>query len=235
MAERLQPEHITPEPDHAAPVAQPTEFQILMRKLLNLPESRTEGPAAKTMEELGERVKKDPFSALVEFDAFLRGRKTGNLTDWSARNVTNAMIAGAATSVDRLDSFTEGLNSTPPGAAFSAVIEYITDTAISAGTNYLMEKATGVNGVRYASPLSEVISTAANTVPVLKQFVDGVNVEASLRRAENAPILGALIERTHIAVDRMIDQALETKQGKWFWGLLMVMSKGYNNPKLGKK
>lgn len=235
MAERLQPDHTTPEHVQASPEAQPTDFQLLMRKLLDLPDHRTEGPAAKTMEELSERIKSDPLQAVTELDAYLRRRKTGNLVDWTARNVTNVMINAAATSVDKIDGITESLNSTPPGAMAAAGVEYVTDTLISAGSNFLMEKATGIKGVRYASPLSEIISTGANTMPVFRQYINGVNIEASLRLFESIPVLGALLERGHIAGDRMINQALETQHGKWFSGLLIVMSKGFNNPKSGEK
>lgn len=189
MAERLQPDHTTPEHVHATADAQPTDFQLLMRRLLDLPDHRTEGPAAKTMEELSERIKSDPLQAVTELDAYLRGRKTGNLLDWTARNVTNMMIGIAATSIDRIDSLTGALNTSGPGAMAAAGIEYVTDTLISVGSNFLMEKATGINGVRYASPLSEIISTGINTVPVIRSFVDGVNVEAAFRLVQSAPAL----------------------------------------------
>lgn len=230
MTERLHPEGATPQPEQATrpPEAPPTEFQLFMRKVLDLPDYRTEGPAAKTIKELGESIKDNPLAALKEFDAFLRGRKTGDLKDWTARQITNFMIGAGATGVDRLDSITEALNAHPVGAAAAAGFEYLTDTAISAGTNFLTEKVTGIKGARYASPLAELLSTGANTFPVLRAFVNGVNVESTLRLAQNVPITGALIERAHVAGDRMIDQALESQQGKWFWGLLIVMSKGYN-------
>lgn len=237
MAERLQPDHTTPEHVQAPPEAQPTDFQLLMRRLLlDEPDDRMESTAAKTMEELSERIKSDPMRAITELDAFLRGREPiGGLGDLTARNMTNFFIGGVATSVDRLDSFTEFLKINPPGAMAAAGIEYLTDTAISAGSNFLLEKTTGIKGARYASPLSEIISTYANTVNFFHQFVNGVNVEASLRIIESVPVLGAVLERGHRAGDRMIDQALDTQQGKWFWGLLMVMSKGFNNPKSGEK
>ncbi len=197
MAERLQPDHTTPERIHTIPEAQPTDFQLLMRKLLDLPDYRTEGPAAKTMEELSERIKSDPLQAVTELDAYLRGRKTGNLLDWTARNVTNTMISAAATGADYVDVIIKaplkGLGA--PGEAVGGGVEYVTDTIISAGTNKLAELATGVQGVRYASPLSEFISTALNTVPVFHEYMNGVNMESWFRRTESIPVIGALLER----------------------------------------
>lgn len=227
-----------PESDRFNPKQdQPTEFQLLTRKLLDIPDFRTEGPAAKTVEELSERVKKDPFSALPEFDAYLRGRKVGGLKIWTARNVTNVMISAAATGVDVLDipakALIKSLGAGLFGEAATAGVEYVTDAIISAGTNKLAEATTGVKGVRYASPLSEFISTAANTIPVFHEYMNGVNMESWFRRTESIPVVGALLERGHIAGDRMINHALETQQGKWFWGLLIVMSKGFNNPRKG--
>ncbi len=32
----------------------------------------------------------------------------------------------------------------------------------------------------------------------------------------------------------MIEKALTSKENKWLWGLITVMSKGYNNPKKGE-
>lgn len=240
MAERLQPEHSAPQPEHAAPIAQPTKFQLLMRKLLDLPDYRTEGPAAKTMEELGERVKSDPLQAVTELDAYIRGRKTGNFADWSARFITNFAIGAAATGVDVLDipakALIKALGAGLFGEAAAAGVEYVTDAVISAGTNKLAELATGVQGVRYASPLSETISTFANTISGFHEVTNGVNLESAFRRFESVPILGAALERGHIAGDRMMNQALETQQGKWLWGLIIVMSKGYNkSPQSGEK
>lgn len=233
MTERLHPEGAIPQPEQSARPAEtpPTEFQLFMRKVLDLPDYRTEGPAAKTMEELRERIKEDPFSALTEFDALIRGRKVGDLKMWTARNVTNAMIAAAATGADYIDVIVKaplkGLGA--PGEALGAGVEYVMDTAISVGMNKLAEATTGIKGVRYASPLSEFISTAANTIPVFHEYMNGVNLESWFRRTESIPVFGALLERAHISGDRMIEQALTSKENKWLWGLIIIMSKGYNN------
>lgn len=234
MTERLRSEGAIPQPEQSARPAEapPTEFQLFMRKVLDLPDYRTEGPAAKTMEELGERIKADPLQTITELDAFLRGRKTGGFADWSVRFITNTAIGAAATGVDVLDfpakALVKMLPIGPFGDAIGAGIEYTTDTILSAGTNKLAELTTGVKGIRYASPLSETISTFANTIPGVHDVVNGVNMESALRRLESVPILGAVLEQGHVAGDRMINQAIETQQGKWLWGLLIVMSKGYN-------
>jgi hypothetical protein len=228
------PEPETGQPGHPD---RPTDFQLLMRKFLDLPDYRTQGPAAQTMTELRERIQKDPLSAIKELDAYLRGRTTGNLGDWTARNVMHAIIAAAATGADYIDVIAKAPLKAlgPAGEMLGAGLEYTTDTVISAGANKFVEATTGVKGARYASPLSEFISTAANTIPVFHEYTNGVNLESFLRRTESIPIFGALLERGHIAGDRLINQALENKQSKWFWGLLVIMSKGYNHAKPDQK
>lgn len=221
----IESQNATPNPDQPEPHY--TDFQLFVQKTLELRDTDSDRATAKTMDELAQRISDNPLSAIKEIDSAIRGRDNGTMKDWTARTVTNLAIGAGATALDYLDSGKDAAELSAPMAAIIAGIEYLTDTAITLGTNYGVSKASGLKDARYASPLSEIIGSSVNLLPFGKSLLNSVNIEAAFRLSSGIPVFGGIVERLHTTGDHLIDKGMDNPKSKWAYALLTIMSRAY--------
>lgn len=244
MTETIEPKNdnvLNPDNPMSAgsPNPQYSRFQEVMGKIFETSEGgihsgKPDGdPLSKEQEEkllakFTEEISNRPQGLISEIDTILRGRYvTDSPRLRVAKIMTHVLVGSVATAIDLTDAFKDTVEMNPVGYALANGIEYITDSIISVGGDWIVQKSTGKDNAYYSTPLSETISTILNLIPFTKSFVNGTNIEAAFRMAYNLPVSGALVERLYILGNKSIDSMNKNAKAKWIQGLVMVMSRGY--------
>lgn len=233
----------TPSLEHEGPPRSPEReaFHQLMRDIFEVsaPALREDvgdhvasnGNLTLTAAEAWQECTKTPWNLpkhLRNLDTALRGRDLGSLKMRFARDTVNSMIAMGAVSIDRLDFIVEGANLNPLTGMAAAGWEFLTDSAINYGTNYVVRAATDDRGVHYASPLSRTISTVVNLFPGIRQFVDAPMLESYFRRGYNTPIVGIPVELLYRHANEMLIATERDPRLRWVEEFMVHIIGGFS-------
>ncbi|MBI4066286.1 hypothetical protein HY411_01075 [Candidatus Gottesmanbacteria bacterium] len=235
-------------PEHSGHSPQREAFHQLMRDIFEVTEPAlredvrdritSTGKLTLTAAEAWHETTKTPWNLprhLRNFDTALRGRDLGSLKMRFARDAVNSLIALGAVSVDILDAPAEAGDVTPLTGMAAAGWEFLTDSAINYGTNFVVQTATDDRRAHYASPLSRTISTVVNLFPGIRQFVNAPMLESFFRRGYNAPIAGIPVELLYRHANDMLMLAERDPRLRWVEEFMVHIIGGFSRGRAAQR
>lgn len=240
----------TPPLEHEGPPRSPQReaFHQLMRDIFEVSapalreevgdRAETNGALTLTAAEAWHEATKTPWNLpkhLRSFDTALRGRDLGSLKMRFARDAVNNLIGLGAVSIDILDTPVEAANLTPVTGAMAAAWEWLTDSAVNYGADFVVRTAIDNQRIHYASPLSRTISTVVNLFPGIRQVVDAPMLESIFRRGYNAPIAGIPIELLYRHGNEMVIAAQRDPRLNWVQEFMIRIIGGYSRGRIAQQ